>query len=563
MTSLQRSTRFQSRLGDVQQTVKDLVALQQRLSDDRDTTECLRELFVVNPQDDMERIENKKDKLLPGACDWILDTDNFAAFTSWDESDSRSCRLLWIKGPAGTGKTMLMMCIIRELSGRLAVLSPSLSYFFCQGTGTKKLNSVTAALRSLMWMLLVQQPHLVSYLQDAHKHSGSALFEGENEFYALRRVFQNMLADPDLLFVFFIVDALDEFDRTKPGLEELLQLISTSLALSNKVKWLVSSRPEVDVLAKVKHLNPDTDALDASKALVELDVEHLANPIGTYIRHKLSALQGKRGYTTSVLDEVSDEVRRRAKDNFLWVFLVFNDLRVKNGKHAMESIKRYPSGLSELYGHKMSGLESDEGEYLQQCKDVLTTTCLAYHPLTFSELEALFPWSTQVDPYEIVERCGSFLTITGETVSLTHQSAKDYLTEIWLEPAGVARGHVGISMRCIDAMSCRKRDDGTPILKRDIYDSGEFGFKLKGPPEPDPLAPIRYSCIFWADHLCFRNGESPECRRELADNGSVFGFLKEQFLHWLESLALLGKLSDGMQSIRRLLHIVQVCTSMA
>jgi tRNA isopentenyl-2-thiomethyl-A-37 hydroxylase MiaE len=547
-----RGVDAESRVGDVHQTVKDLIALQQKLSDDRDTAECLGQLFVVNPQDDMERIEDRKDKLLPDACDWILDTDNFAAFASWDEFDSSSCRLLWIKGPAGTGKTMLMMGIIRELSGRLAALAPSLSYFFCQGTGTKKLNSVTAALRSLMWMLLVQQPHLITYLQDAYKLSGAALFKGENEFYALRRLFQNMLVDPNLSSVFFIVDALDEFDRTKPGLEELLQLISTSLALSKKVKWLVSSRPEVGVLATVKEFNPDTGVLDASKALVELDVAHLADPIGAYIRHKLSALHGKRGYTTSVLDKVSNEVRRRAKDNFLWVFLVFDDLRIKNGKHAEESIRKYPSGLSELYGHKMSGLESNEGEYLQQCQDILTATCLAYRPLTFSELEALFPWSTEVDPSTIVERCGSFLTITGETVYLTHQSAKDYLTEKWLEPAGVARGHVDVSMRCIDAMSS--------ALSRNMY-SLDCGFKPKDirPPEPDSLATMRYPCVFWADHLCFRDGECSERQQELADDGGVYGFLKEHFLHWLESLSLLGGLPGGIQSLRKLLQIVQVC----
>jgi DNA polymerase III delta prime subunit len=550
--------KMEKRLGDIHQTVKDLIALQQKLSDDKDASECLHDLFngIGNPQLDMERIETKKGKLLHEASDWVLTTDSFAAITTWGDSDSRSCRLMWIKGPAGTGKTMLMICIIRELSGQVAALAPSLSYFFCQGTGSQKLNSVTAALRSLIWMLLVQQPHLIAYLQDAYKHSGVGLFKGENEFYALRCVFENMLGGKNLSSVYFIIDALDELDRTDPGLEELLQVISTSLDISTKVKWLVSSRPEVDVLAKVKveDLRPNTNALDTSKALVELDVEHLANPIGAYIDHKLSVLRGKRGYTDSVLAEVSNEVLQRAKDNFLWVFLVFNDLKIKNGKHAIESIKKYPSGLSELYNHKMSGLESDGGEYLQPCKDVLAATCLAYRPLTFSELEALFPWSTQADPAVIVEKCGSFLTITGETVSLTHQSARDYLAEKWLQQAGVARSHVDISMRCIETISSK--------LKRNICEL-DFGIQSKdiAPPELEPLAPIQYSCAFWADHLCVPDSECSDRQIELMDDGRVHTFLKEHFLHWLESLSLLGKLSDGMQSIRRLLGAVQVCVS--
>ena len=73
------------------------------------------------------------------------------------------------------------------------------------------------------------------------------------------------------------------------------------------------------------------------------------------------------------------------------------------------------------------------------------------------------------------------------------------------------------------------------------------------PPHPDPLVSIRYSCVFWTDHLCFLNGENPEYSRELTNSGKVLKFLKEHLLHWLEVLSLLGKLSDGVISIRKFL----------
>ncbi len=34
----------------------------------------------------------------------------------------------------------------------------------------------------------------------------------------------------------------------------------------------------------------------------------------------------------------------------------------------------------------------------------------------------------------------------------------------------------------------------------------------------------------------------------------VFGFLRECFLRWLESLSLIGELSSGLLSIRKILH---------
>jgi hypothetical protein len=59
-------------------------------------TKCRRELFVVDPQDDMETIEKKKDRLLDDTYEWILDTEEYIAFTNWsgNKSPLPLCRLL-------------------------------------------------------------------------------------------------------------------------------------------------------------------------------------------------------------------------------------------------------------------------------------------------------------------------------------------------------------------------------------------------------------------------------------------------------------------------------------
>jgi hypothetical protein len=91
-------------------------------------------------------------------------------------------------------------------------------------------------------------------------------------------------------------------------------------------------------------------------------------------------------------------------------------------------------------------------------------------------------------------------------------------------------------------------------LKQNMYNL-DFDFKPEDmtPPQPDPLAPIRYFCVFWAGHLL--NGNSLESKKEMADDGAVFSFLEKHFLHWIESLSLLGNLSDGVTSIRKLLKV--------
>ncbi|KAK3943773.1 hypothetical protein QBC46DRAFT_376209 [Diplogelasinospora grovesii] len=229
---------MEMRLGNIHQALQDFVSSQKDARRDDIESDCRRNLRVVDPQHDMERIETSKDALLDDAYRWILRTPEYAAFTNWDDSgpDGKPRRLLWIKGHASTGKTMLMIGIIRQLSQQPATLAPGLSFFFCQGTNTT-LSNATAVLRSLIWVLLLQQPCLISHLLQKYKESGANLLTDENAFYAMFEVFRSMLRDPRLSAMYFAVDALDECAQ---GRSDLIQLISTSLTLTQKVKWLLS-----------------------------------------------------------------------------------------------------------------------------------------------------------------------------------------------------------------------------------------------------------------------------------------------------------------------------------
>lgn len=104
-----------------------------------------------------------------------------------------------------------------------------------------------------------------------------------------------MLRDPSLLLVYFIIDALNECDQ---GLIVLVQLISTSLTLSDKVKQLVSSRLEVEL--------KNSDTLGS---LVKLDSQNLISPINVYINYKLSTLKEKDSYDDDTLVKVLNEIR--------------------------------------------------------------------------------------------------------------------------------------------------------------------------------------------------------------------------------------------------------------
>ncbi|KAL2885880.1 Vegetative incompatibility protein HET-E-1 [Ceratocystis lukuohia] len=85
-------------------------------------------------------------------------------------------------------------------------------------------------------------------------------------------------------------------------------------------------------------------------------------------------------------------------------------------------------------------------------------------------------------------------------------------------------------------------------LSRDIYGllaSGSLISEVTTTPNPDPLAPIRYSCIFWVDHL-------HESLALFSGNDKLLEFFKEKYLQWLEALSLLHSISAGVKALRNL-----------
>ncbi|KAI0411466.1 WD40-repeat-containing domain protein [Xylaria grammica] len=525
-------------LGNIRQDIHTFISQEKAASRDKDEADCRRDLFVVNPQHDMKRIENNKDDLLDSAYEWIFDTPEYEMFSSWDSDglESPQPQILWLKGRAGTGKTMLMIGLIRRLSSRSAALAPWVSYFFCQGTDSK-LRNATAVLRSLIWLLLLQQRHLISHLLREYKDSGASLFTDQNSFFALSEVFKNMLKDDKLLPVYFAIDALDE---CLEGREQLIALISDTLTLSKEVKWLLSSRPEVEVPPE---LRPAT-------SFVEINTKSLKHPVKAYIKYKLDTLRERVGYDNEVLDELSEIVQERAGNTFLWVALAFKTLGKRNGGYAIEIMSEMPAGLSELYEHMIDRIARCEKSMPSDCKKVLKAAFLAFRPLSFSELSVVTGLRIDITE-DAVEECGSFFAVSDEIANFIHQSAKDFLKDVYnpkQDSDWAALGHPDFVQRSLSVISVSHREDyklepGTEA--KDIIR-----------PDPDPLAKLQYFYVSWIGHimLCLNNEQRCILRDLMAE---VLKFLQQGFLSWLESLSILGEVSDGLLSLNELVQIVE------
>ncbi|RKK76434.1 Vegetative incompatibility protein HET-E-1 [Fusarium oxysporum] len=522
-------------LQDIHSAIQGQIRQQEKRHQDDADKQCLKDLRETDPRDDKTRIQDTKGGLLRDSYRWILDNDDFQRWR-----DDPQSQLLWIKGDPGKGKTMLLCGIIDELEKDP---NNSLSYFFCQATEAR-LSNATAVLRGLVYLLIVQQPALISHVREKHDHAGKQLFEDRNAWEALSKILTAMINDPSLDGGILIVDALDE---CKTNRHQLLDLI----VRPSRVKWIVSSRNWQDIEEK----------LDNTKHKVRLHLElnkySISKAVDTYIGYKVDRLACHKKYDKETRDIVENYLTSNADGTFLWVALVCQELagpKVRK-RHTLNTLKSLPRGLDSLYDRMIGHIGDSEDAGL--CREVLAIASVVYRPITLDELKVLVESLEDFDRddlEEIIRACGSFLTLREGVIYFVHQSAKDFLLNKAFDqilPSGAADQHHAIFSRSLEALS--------ETLERDVYELGVPGFPIDqvSPPEPDPLASIRYSCVFWVDHLDDSEPQAKMNDKDLKAEGIVHDFLQKKYLNWLESLSLLRSMSEGVMAVQKLEALVK------
>src|SRR5467141_1115048 len=336
---------------------------------------CLADLLLTDPRNEKIRIERTKGGLLSDSFCWILGNSEFQR---WRED--KQSQLLWIKGDAGKGKTMLMIGIIDELQQQVArsgkpSVTEVLSYFLCQGTDSR-LNTATAILRGIIYLLANEQPFLISHLRKKYDHVGRKLFE-DSAFYCLSDIFRQMVQDPKLTAAYLVVDALDECED---GLPQLLDLITwTVSAQSSCIKWIVSSRNRYDI---EQCLGIDDSHTRLS---LELNANHISHAVDVYVDYQVSQLVSLRN-DKALQEKVRDQMHQKSDGTFLWVALVIEELRQVLGDDMLEVLEDMPSGLPLVYDRMMKHIQQLRRRYPRRCLLALSAATIAYQPLHLREI---------------------------------------------------------------------------------------------------------------------------------------------------------------------------------
>lgn len=462
---------------------------------------CLRALFVTDALDDMDKIQNKQDKLLEGTGAWLF-SDH--CFTKWlNEAGSN---LIWLHGDPGKGKTMLAISLVKELTERTRLQgsapSTALVYFFCDNKDSRR-KSTTAILRSLIYQLICQQPELCIHLRETYDKQKDHLFSSPNAVQSLWRIMCNMVNSHNLRQIYIVIDALDECEAECA--ETLLTLIDPTFdqerdqeegnlfsscedQRSEKVKWLVTSRNEIAIkqmLAGVMHIS------------LESNESHVSEAVSQFIVLKVNQLQRRKSYDSKLRKLVEGQLLEKAEGTFLWVSLACRELsrpRVLS-VDTTKVLSRLPSGLTPLYERIMEQVTNAEDEELVECaKSILRAMVVAFRPLTLIELgiAANLPEEHRHNTpviSEYVNHCGSMVTIREHTVYFVHLSAKTFI-QSW-EGTAIVSANLGIEHEFL-ALNCFNY-----VCHELVNDHPRKAYLTKA--ESREIE-VEYPILFWLEH---------------------------------------------------------------
>ncbi|KAF3908237.1 hypothetical protein AA313_de0204058 [Arthrobotrys entomopaga] len=484
------------------------------------------------------QLKENKDKLLYKCMDWIL---NDPYYIEW--KDGVDVALLWIKGGAGKGKTMMSIGLIE----RFARHNPSaiVTYFFCQNDNYE-LNTLQAIIKGLILQLVNQQKELVESLRRRWNATKECFKENVASWRVLWDIFLEMLHTSKRP-VYVVVDALDEC--RDDGMADFFKLIvRTGLDNPSRIKWLLTSRPldsaERELLA----------SSDQTLVSLEVNLDHISEAVVNYISHKMDELECRNNYGQPLYQEIKSELIRKCENTYLWVSLVCKRLESVHRDDALETLKELPSLLPRFYQRMFDQLHSGDSTITKGCMRLLKVMLLVYRPLNLAEIVTVSGLSNERDfVKKLIDRCASFIKFRGtSSIEFVHKSARDYLTSESSQSifdADDSYGHYDISLSCISYLSEQ--------LKVNLADLPRPDSTRESAQNTELIASMDYAATFWMQHFeaC---KENLIIKDALSEEGPLFRFLRGKILEWIECMSLLSKLSVALENLTVLEDILKI-----
>lgn len=470
----------------------------------------------------------------------LCGTDEYRKIRNWEQKDNA---LLWIRGAAGQGKTMLMKSIIHAISKQSDSPQKCLSFFFFDSCSPGANNAATA-LSNLMdavyWHVEARGSSLNAITTSKCFTIGRATFDDPNDFFALSGMLYDMTQSEEFPETYFVLNALDDCSSEvgRPGLADLLKFIQESIHSSARVRWIVSSGFSDTIEL----------ALGKNKQCVTVDLSAFdyRNAINHYIKSKIGVLAETEGYDKDLKSVIVATLCDGLPRNYVQVDVICEALKSEE-KWYVESILDEVKALNDLdrlYEYLKAKLERYPRYDGSFCLQILSTLTVLNRTSSLSELERLVCLGPRVDLRSIVKKCSCFLHLSNnDIVSFHHQSAINYMRKHGRPASQV---YPDIVRNCINAL--------VKVLAIATRDGCWI-----------PLSIESWFFLDWLNYVSDmikevvtsnESGEVSEIDSKVANK--VSSFLREHFMIWLEVLSSWNLLPIATILLRRVDLLLQV-----
>jgi len=472
---------------------------------------------------------------------------------TWSTDPNGAC-IFWLNGIAGTGKSTIARTVANTWSVQKQL---GASFFFSKGQGD--LGHATYFFTSLADQLAISLPDFRRHICSAIKKNPDIFQRGLGDQWK-HLILQPLsklevsLQPPALILV---IDALDECDGDNDT-QLILRLLAEAKNLNAVCfRVFITSRPETPIRFGF-HAIPEATHQDfvlhsISQSIIEHD-------ISIFLHHELDRIRRERGFPIGWPSENEfDLLCQRACGLFIYASTACRFIRdllwtpykrlsmILNDDYVGQS----PTGqLDDIYiriiKHSINLENQSRQDKLKlscEFKQIVGSIIILFDTLPITMVARLL----NLDKQDVEVRLSCLRSVfdipemSESPIRLLHPSFRDFLlhrgrcldTQFRIDET---KTHGDLFVCCLKLMSKH--------LKRNICNLGGVVKHCL------PLD-VQYSCCYWVSHLQRSN-------IKLCDGDQVHIFLQKHFLHWLEALSLIGKISDGILMVKSLETILTV-----
>ena len=444
--------------------------------------------------------------------------------------DDEYPNVFWLTGAAGSGKSTIAMTAFDNSEDEKR---PVTHMFF-----EREKSDPGSVIRTIAYTLASLHPAYARHISDSATQN---VCNG-----TLEKQFRELLLEPlravatDVAGpIALVLDAIDECGDAIQR-HELLHLLKVNFAdLPSKVRVLITSRPEDDIM----------EELQSKRHIRHMELQHNSDggrrDVNEYIMREMTRALGKRAPSARELDSQLQVLNKAADGLFIWAstavkMVAGSDDRRRKLSSLVKDIRSVAVyGIDGLYATALaaSGISWDDPISKNRFSSILGLVLVAKESMIVDGIEAFSGVKAEAADLTLSRLQSVVSYQPGKAVRLHHASFADYL--LTPERSGGKPWHIDeteqkqcLTERCFDIMARNLCFNICGVESSFIPNSKVPGLEQRIEANIPPH--LSYACRLWSPHMCELEspGSLTAVRKRLED------FTNTRFLYWLEVLSL-------------------------